>query len=234
MAARFQQLACRSQAAIRVVRRIPEGPMTANKILVVRHAEKPGDAGTISGVDIDGNRNRDELTVRGWQRAGALVRFFAPIDGHFRDQRIETPGRIFASRVAPHSKSLRSQTRLRRLRTSSGEKTSGSTLRRNRRRSLSRQRLLQTVWSSSRGTMRQYRRSKTRSSVTTLLPEHGTGTGSISCGSSLERRQAGVSSRFRNFSLREIGQTPLSRSHPVPPRIGNRTAQSRLARLALT
>jgi hypothetical protein len=81
----------------------------ASKIMVIRHAEKPDDAGTISGVDVEGNQNREELTVCGWQRAGALVRFFAPVDGHFRDQRIETPATIFASRVVPHSKSLRSQ-----------------------------------------------------------------------------------------------------------------------------
>lgn len=81
----------------------------ASKIMVIRHAEKPDDAGTISGVDVEGNQVREELTVRGWQRAGALVRFFAPVDGHFRDQRIETPGMIFTSRVAPHSKSLRPQ-----------------------------------------------------------------------------------------------------------------------------
>ena len=81
----------------------------ASKIMVIRHAEKADDAGTISGVDVKGNQNRDELTVRGWQRGGALVRFFAPVDGHFRDQRIETAGTIFACRVAPHSKSLRPQ-----------------------------------------------------------------------------------------------------------------------------
>jgi hypothetical protein len=86
-----------------------EETMMASKIMVIRHAEKPDDAGTISGVDVEGNQGREELTVRGWQRAGALVRFFAPVDGHFRDQRIETPGMIFASRVAPHSKSLRPQ-----------------------------------------------------------------------------------------------------------------------------
>ena len=45
----------------------------------------------------------------GWQRAGALATFFAPTDNHFRDQRIEKPLTIFASRVAPHSKSLRPQ-----------------------------------------------------------------------------------------------------------------------------
>ena len=42
--------------------------------MVIRHAEKPDDAGTISGIDVNGNQNREELTVRGWQRAGALAR----------------------------------------------------------------------------------------------------------------------------------------------------------------
>jgi len=83
--------------------------MTASKIMVIRHAEKPDDAGTIFGVSVQGNQDPEELTVRGWQRAGALVTFFAPPDGHFRDQRIEEPGTIFASRVAHHSKSLRPQ-----------------------------------------------------------------------------------------------------------------------------
>jgi len=77
--------------------------------MVIRHAEKADDAGTIVGVDINGNQDRQELTVRGWQRAGALTRFFAPTDGHFRDQRIGTPAAIFASKVVAHSKSLRSQ-----------------------------------------------------------------------------------------------------------------------------
>jgi hypothetical protein len=44
--------------------------MAASKIMVIRHAEKPDDAGTISGIDVNGNQDREELTVRGWQRAG--------------------------------------------------------------------------------------------------------------------------------------------------------------------
>jgi hypothetical protein len=83
--------------------------MPASKIMVIRHAEKPDDAGTVLGVDVRGNENQEELTVRGWQRAGALVRYFVPVDGHFRDSRIETPNVIFASAVAPHSNSLRPQ-----------------------------------------------------------------------------------------------------------------------------
>jgi hypothetical protein len=83
--------------------------MTASKIMIIRHAEKPDDAGTVLGVTIEGHQDPEELTVRGWQRAGALATFFAPPDAHLRDQRIEKPVTIFASRAAPHSKSLRPQ-----------------------------------------------------------------------------------------------------------------------------
>jgi len=83
--------------------------MATSKIMVIRHAEKPDDEGTTFGVDIQGNQNPEELIVRGWQRAGALATFFAPPDGHFRDQRIETPVTIFATCIAHHSKSLRPQ-----------------------------------------------------------------------------------------------------------------------------
>ena len=83
--------------------------MTASKIMVIRHAEKPDDAGTIFGVSVEGNQDAEALIVRGWQRSGALATFFAPQDGHFRDERIETPDVVFASRVAQHSKSLRPQ-----------------------------------------------------------------------------------------------------------------------------
>ena len=52
--------------------------MTARKIMVIRHAEKPDDADTVSGVTLEGHQNPEELTARGWQRAGALATFFAP------------------------------------------------------------------------------------------------------------------------------------------------------------
>ena len=83
--------------------------MTARKIMVIRHAEKPDDAGTVFGITVEGHQDPEELTVRGWQRAGALATFFVPPDDHFRDQRIEKPLVVFAGRVAPHSKSLRPQ-----------------------------------------------------------------------------------------------------------------------------
>jgi hypothetical protein len=49
------------------------GPDT---IMIIRHAEKP-DAAAPVGVDEDGSPDKHSLTIRGWQRAGALVPFFA-------------------------------------------------------------------------------------------------------------------------------------------------------------
>jgi hypothetical protein len=83
--------------------------MAATKIMVIRHAEKPTDDGTIAGVSLDGTQNEEELIVKGWQRSGALVRFFKPVDGRFACGELETPNVIFASAVARKSKSLRPQ-----------------------------------------------------------------------------------------------------------------------------
>ena len=59
--------------------------------MLIRHAEKP--------VASDSK----DLTIRGWQRAGALVCYFAPPGGAFQDARIATPQALFAS----HSSSSR-------------------------------------------------------------------------------------------------------------------------------
>lgn len=57
--------------------------MATARIVLLRHAEKPDvDAGT-QGVDLSGQADGNELSVRGWQRAGALARFFAPGGGDF-------------------------------------------------------------------------------------------------------------------------------------------------------
>jgi hypothetical protein len=46
----------------------------APRILLIRHAEKPDDESR--GVNSDGSPDDKSLTVRGWQRAGALVAQF--------------------------------------------------------------------------------------------------------------------------------------------------------------
>jgi broad specificity phosphatase PhoE len=81
----------------------------ATKIMLIRHAEKPSDDGSVAGVSVAGQQDPEALVVRGWQRAGALARFFAPVHGAFTDPRLGTPDVIFASAVAKHSNSLRPQ-----------------------------------------------------------------------------------------------------------------------------
>jgi hypothetical protein len=83
--------------------------MAATKIMIIRHAERPPDDGSANGVTLAGAQAPEELIVRGWQRAGALVRLFAPAGGHFADPHLATPDMIFASKVAHHSPSLRPQ-----------------------------------------------------------------------------------------------------------------------------
>lgn len=85
--------------------------MTVRKILLMRHAEKPDSQAGIAGVDEEGRPDARQLSVRGWQRAGALVPFFAPFappgrpDGRCADARIETPHAILAA--PPRERSVR-------------------------------------------------------------------------------------------------------------------------------
>ena len=50
--------------------------MALGKIMLVRHAEKPGEPPPPHGVDPAGEKDKDSLIVRGWQRAGALACLF--------------------------------------------------------------------------------------------------------------------------------------------------------------
>jgi hypothetical protein len=83
--------------------------MMITKIMIVRHAEKPDDSGAINGISPQGTPDPEDLTPRGWQRAGALARFFAPRDGSFADPDLASPDVIYASQVGHHSPSARPQ-----------------------------------------------------------------------------------------------------------------------------
>ena len=77
--------------------------MPATRIMLIRHAEKPDDKD--GGVDQKGNADKHDLTVRGWQRAGALVQFFAnPRDPNGP---IKRPASIFATEPSSQTASKR-------------------------------------------------------------------------------------------------------------------------------
>lgn len=46
-----------------------------HKIMIIRHAEAPV-PGQFKGLRQSGEEDEHSLIVRGWQRAGALIRFF--------------------------------------------------------------------------------------------------------------------------------------------------------------
>lgn len=76
------------------------------RIMIIRHAEKPLPGRRDRSVCIDGFHTKHELTVRGWQRAAALVPFFS----HPRaDVPVSPPQSIFAAAATTISPSLRSQ-----------------------------------------------------------------------------------------------------------------------------
>ena len=71
------------------------------RIMIVRHAEKPADPPPF-GVNEDGEEDKYSLSVRGWQRAGALVRFF---EEPYR-KGIQTPAKIFAAGTADEDRTV--------------------------------------------------------------------------------------------------------------------------------
>jgi hypothetical protein len=65
------------------------------KVFIIRHGEKPPAKPPPNGVTIDGKEDEHSLLPAGWQRAGALNRLFAPLDGRPRDG-LATPTELYA------------------------------------------------------------------------------------------------------------------------------------------
>ena len=80
----------------------------ATKIILLRHAEKPAKDGAPHGINRKGERNKESLTVRGWQRAGALTNLFVPANGHLQHPSLATPKFLFASKPLLRKGSRRS------------------------------------------------------------------------------------------------------------------------------
>lgn len=79
----------------------------ASKIMIIRHAEKP--KCLVRGVTEDGSPEPNDLAVRGWQRAGALVRFFAPTNGEFAHPGLAKPDAIYAKAATKYAPSVRAE-----------------------------------------------------------------------------------------------------------------------------
>ena|SRR5271165_4540761 len=75
--------------------------MAAIKIMTIRHAERPPVDGSIEGVTPSGTKDPAELTVRGWQRAGALIRQRAAAGGLSRSRSFGVRSRRAESRGSP-------------------------------------------------------------------------------------------------------------------------------------
>lgn len=78
------------------------------KIMIMRHAEKPGKDGEPFGVTQNGKRSKESLEVRGWQRAGALANLFAPTNRRFQHPSLARPQFLFASKPLKRKGSRRS------------------------------------------------------------------------------------------------------------------------------
>jgi broad specificity phosphatase PhoE len=76
--------------------------MAPKRIMFIRHAEKPGEppCENDGGVKRSGEKDKESLAVRGWQRAGALVHFFTSDPDR-------SPDVIFAAGIGDDSPSHR-------------------------------------------------------------------------------------------------------------------------------
>ena len=78
--------------------------------MLIRHAEKPdADGSEPLGIAATGEPDPESLTVRGWQRAGALVQLFSQPEMLRQSQysALAQPTRLFASAVGKGSPSRR-------------------------------------------------------------------------------------------------------------------------------
>ena len=88
----------------------PASALTMPRIMLIRHAEKPGTDGSEPlGIAATGQPDPESLTVNGWQRAGALAQLFsqAAILRESQYSALAQPAQLFASAVGKGSPSQR-------------------------------------------------------------------------------------------------------------------------------
>src|SRR5471030_1001990 len=69
----------------------------AQKIMVIRHGEKPEGTSSPYGVTTAGEQDVQSLLVAGWTRAGALAVLFAPSRGPLQSAALAVPQHVFAA-----------------------------------------------------------------------------------------------------------------------------------------
>ncbi len=85
--------------------------MGPTKIMIIRHAEKPGTYGgqEYSGNNAFGDSDAESLVSFGWQRAGGIANLFYPSSGQFQNPDLAAPDFIYASNPATVGKKEPSQ-----------------------------------------------------------------------------------------------------------------------------
>ena len=80
--------------------------MGPTKIMIIRHAEKPGTYGgnEYKGINAAGKKDKESLITLGWERAGGIANLFDPPNSQFQHPALAQPDFIYASDPATDSK----------------------------------------------------------------------------------------------------------------------------------
>ncbi len=83
--------------------------MGPTKIMIIRHAEKPGTYGgnEYGGINLLGASDNESLITLGWERAGGVASLFNPTNGQFQNAELAVPNFIYASNPATAGKEPR-------------------------------------------------------------------------------------------------------------------------------
>lgn len=76
--------------------------MGPTKIMIIRHAEKPGTYGASAygGINLLGASDNESLITLGWERAGGIASLFNPTNDQFQNAGLAVPNVIYASNPA--------------------------------------------------------------------------------------------------------------------------------------
>ena len=76
--------------------------MGVSKVMIIRHAEKPGtyDDVQYAGIDAQGQPDDESLTTVGWERAGGIANLFFPTNHRFQNPELTVPTHIYAASPA--------------------------------------------------------------------------------------------------------------------------------------